>query len=177
MSLTKIAKLFNTNRDTLSKHLKKAGYTVVNNQNKLKFNENVFDEINTEEKAYWLGFMYADGYIDSSPLDPDKKSTYKVELSLSEYDIEHLYKFNKFMQHEDNNVKVGKVKAKDKEYYRCRWGIANKHLWSSLNNLGCTPRKSLTLQFPNISIFSNDNLIVPFIRGYFDGDGCLTYSY
>ena len=27
-------------------------------------NSNVFEKIDTEEKAYWLGFLYADGYIN-----------------------------------------------------------------------------------------------------------------
>jgi hypothetical protein len=41
------------------------------------------------------------------------------------------------------------------------------------NNYGCTPNKSLTLEFPNKNIFSNEKFITDFIRGYFDGDGCL----
>ena len=48
-------------------------------------------------------------------------------------------------------------------------------MWNTLNNLGCTPRKSLTLKFPNITIFSNYWLIYSFIRGYFDGDGTISY--
>jgi hypothetical protein len=44
-----------------------------------------------------------------------------------------------------------------------------------LNNYGCTPKKSLTLKFPNINIFENKNLIRHFIRGYIDGDGCISY--
>ena len=58
--------------------------------------------------------------------------------------------------------------------YRCRVAFANKHLWHILNNYGCTPRKSLTLKFPNIEIFKDNSLIKHFIRGYFDGDGCFT---
>ena len=44
-----------------------------------------------------------------------------------------------------------------------------------MNNYGCTPKKSLTLKFPNINIFENKNLIKHFIRGYIDGDGCISY--
>lgn len=66
------------------------------------------------------------------------------------------------------------MKCKGKEFKRCRWGIVNKHLWNVLNNYGCTPKKSNTLLFPNIEIFKDRALIIPFIRGYFDGDGCLT---
>ena len=176
ISLTKIAERFKTTRDTLSRHLKKAGYSVINHQNKTKFNENVFDEINTEEKAYWLGFIFADGYIDSSPLLPVKKSRYAFEVSLKGNDIEHLNKFNKFMEHNKNNVKLGEVRCNNKIITRCRWGIVNKHLWERLNELGCIPNKSTILSFPNKTIFESDSLIISFIRGYFDGDGCLSYT-
>ena len=43
-----------------------------------------------------------------------------------------------------------------------------------MNNFGCTPNKSLTLKFPDLSIFKNKYLILSFIRGYFDGDGCVS---
>ena len=58
--------------------------------------------------------------------------------------------------------------------YRCRFMVANKHLWNTLNSYGCTPKKSLTLKFPNENIFKSTDLIRHFIRGYFDGDGCIT---
>lgn len=175
MSLTKIAQKFSTSRNTLSKKLKELGYEVINHQNETKFNDKIFDKIDTEEKAYWLGFIYADGYIDSSPLDPNKKSKYQFELSLKESDVKHLYKFNSFMQHNKNNIKIGKVNLNDKTFFRCRWNVANKHLWETLNNYGCTPQKSLTLQFPEESVFKDKSLIRHFIRGYIDGDGCISH--
>lgn len=183
ISLTKIAKQFNTNRDTLSKHLKLAGIEVINRQNEVRFNEHIFDSIDTEEKAYWLGFIYADGYIDSSPLEENKKSRYNFELSLKGADAEHLHKFNKFMQHNKDNVKISNVKCNGKLCVRCRWGVTNKHLWETLNNYGCIPRKSLILEFPDESIFMESNryskgeLIKSFIRGYVDGDGSISYAY
>lgn len=61
-------------------------------------------------------------------------------------------------------------------FERCRWSIENKHLWETLNSYGCTPNKSLTLQFPPSSIFYKKCLIKHFIRGYFDGDGCISYA-
>lgn len=175
ISLTKIAEQFKTTRNTLSKHLKRAGYTIINHQNKTKFNENIFDVIDTEEKAYWLGFIFADGYIDSSPLLPTKKSRYTFEVSLKGNDIEHLDKFNNFMEHNKNNVKLGEIRYNNKIVTRCRWGIVNKHLWERLNELGCIPNKSTILSFPSKTVFKNNSLIISFIRGYFDGDGCLSY--
>lgn len=176
ISLEQVAKKFDVGRSSLSKRIKALGYEVTNYQTKTKFNEHVFDCIDTEEKAYWLGFIFADGYIDSSPLNPDKKSVYNFELSLKADDSKHLDKFNKFMEHINDNVKISNSKCEGKIFKRCRWGIANKRLWNTLNSYGCTPRKSLTLEFPNESIFKDRSLIKHFIRGYWDGDGCLSWA-
>lgn len=172
ISLTKLAEREYTTRQTLAKKFKELGIEIINKQNKTKFNEHIFDSIDTEEKAYWLGFIFADGSIREQI--EGKKVPYTFELSLKGDDIEHLKKFNSFMEYQGDNVKLGKSKCKNKEFSRCRWIITNKHLWTILNNLGCTPNKSLTLQFPNESIFSSKDLIPHFIRGYFDGDGCFT---
>ena len=51
-SLTQIGKECGNTRTALSKMLKDAGIDVINQQNKIKFNENIFDTIDTEEKAY-----------------------------------------------------------------------------------------------------------------------------
>lgn len=181
MSLTQISKKFHTDRHRISKLLLDAGYEIVNKQNETKFNENVFDIIDTEEKAYWLGFIWADGTISSTPLDPNKKSTYNFELSLKGSDKEHLEKFNKFMEHIDSNhVRLTKTTCsydgRKVICECCRWWIVNKHLWTTLNNYGCTPKKSLTLKFPDLNIFKTKYLVRDFIRGFFDGDGCISYS-
>ena len=149
-SLTKICTKYHIDISTLSKRLKELNIEVINYQNRLKFDNTVFDCIDTEEKAYWLGFIFADAG--------------------------HLHKFNKFMKHENDNVKMGYVNCEGKRCERCRWWITDKHLWKTLNKYGCTPRKSLTLQFPNENIFKSKDLIRHFIRGYWDGDGCISYS-
>lgn len=162
ISLTKLAKREKTTVETLSKYFKLMGVEVINKQNRPKFNIHIFDEIDTEEKAYWLGFIFADGYIGSTPIRGDKKSIYNFELSLQKSDSKHLEKFKEFISFE-KDVTI--------DSYRCRIMVANKHFWTTLNNLGCTPRKSLTLSFPeNLS----EHLIKHFIRGYFDGDGCIS---
>jgi len=101
--------------------------------------------------------------------DGNLNSTYNIiELSLKESDKEHLEKYLKFLEHKAiNKIKYHTNKLGNS--YRLT--ITNKHIWNTLNNLGCTPRKSLTLKFPNIK-----EHIIDFIRGYFDGDGCLTYK-
>lgn len=163
------AKKHNCARITLSKRLKALGYDIVNYQTMLKFDETIFDSIDTEEKAYWLGFLYADGYVSSN--------SNKFELSLQDSDSEHLEKFNTFMKCiTPNKVKHGTVTCEGKTYYRCRWSVNNKHLKERLCELGCVPNKSLILTFPDESIFASKDLIRHFIRGYWDGDGSLSWS-
>ena len=164
ISLTKMSEKYEISRSILTNRFKKLGIEIVNRQNEVKFDESAFDLIDSEEKAYWLGFIYADGYIDANK--------FIFEISLKSSDKEHLEKFNKFMKHKDkNHVKISNSKCGDKCFERCRWYVSNKHLWNILNSYGCTPNKSLTLEFPNFLIFKYDHLIRHFIRGYFDGDG------
>lgn len=131
------------------------------------YDYNIFDEIDTEEKAYWLGFIFADGYLNSSPLFEKKKDDFTIELSLSLKDLDHLNKFKEFIKYSKE------IKTDD---YRCRFYVSNKHLWTTLASYGCTPLKSLILSFPNENIFKTKDLIRHFIRGYFDGDGWITYT-
>lgn len=172
-SLTKICKELGIEYDKMSPHLKKIGVKIINRQNKTKFNENIFDVIDTEEKAYWLGFIYADGYLDSSPLKNNQKSYYSFGIGLQIQDWEHLLKFNEFMGHEKINLYTY---IKDPKRPSCIWRVRNRHLWETLNSYGCTPQKSLTVKFPDKKIFKDKKLIKNFIHGYFDGDGDLSYN-
>lgn len=52
-------------------------------------NRYIFENIDNEEKAYWLGFLYADGSVGSTD--------YRVELGLAEKDLEHIKKFKNFI--------------------------------------------------------------------------------
>lgn len=51
-SLSKLEEESGISRQTLSRNFKKMGINILNNQNKIRFNQHVFDEIDTEEKAY-----------------------------------------------------------------------------------------------------------------------------
>ena len=159
-SLTKVGQKYGVRRQTIAKVLKDRGYEVINYQNRVRCDETVFDVINTEEKAYWLGFMYADGNISYSGN--------RIEVRLSIKDLDHLEKFRSFLKL-STQIRTGICNGNG----FCHLSVRNKHMWNALNNLGCTPRKSLTLVFPKLDIFTNKILVKDFIRGYVDGDGCL----
>ena len=165
-NITEIAKEFKISPNELSNYIS-TYYPDVKILGKANFNEFIFDSIDTEEKAYWLGFIFADGTISSSPLRGDAKTQYQFELSLSSKDLNHLEKFAKFIEYKQPLYC---------DEIRCRLSLYSKHLWQVLNVNGCTPQKSLTLKFPKVELFKSRDLIRHFIRGYFDGDGCLTWS-
>lgn len=117
-----------------------------------------FENIDSEEKAYWLGFLYADGYVS---LKEDK-----IELSLAEQDKNHIEKFKIFMGI-DNKI----CYRKSSKAYRI--SFRSQKCKADLIKQGCVPKKSLILKFPSQEQVPQ-YLIRHFIRGYFDGDGWFT---
>lgn len=164
-NVTKLGEKFGLKAKATSEILKKAGIEIYNTSQHTTINETVFDIIDTEEKAYWLGFMYADGCIYS------KEN--RIELSLQGSDINHLHKFAKFLENKKEDFVKFYANYKQGKYDRCRVVFRSKKVWNALNEKGCVPNKSLILNFPNESIFADTSLIKHFIRGYIDGDGCL----
>ena len=114
-----------------------------------------FENIDTEEKAYWLGFLYADGSVGS------KEN--KIELGLSEKDLKHIEKFKNFMGI-SNKISY---RPETKSY---RISFRSEKCKMDLINKGCVPKKSLVLTFPSEEQVPK-HLIRHFVRGYFDGDG------
>lgn len=127
--------------------------------------ETVFEEINNEEKAYWLGFLYADGYVSNND---------NIELSLQKQDKNHLDKFKLFLK-TDTPIKLKRIKLNNKEFISYRLIICSKKINNDLIQKGCINKKSLTLTFPNENILPKE-FRRHFIRGYVDGDGCITRS-
>ena len=159
-SLTKLGSKYNIKRQTLSERFKKWGYEIINQQNRCRLNDKAFDNIQSEEQFYWLGFMYADGNIS--------REGNRIEIRLSIKDKDHLEKFRNFLNL-STEIRTGICNGN----CFCHLSVRNKHMWNRLNSLGCTPQKTLTLQFPNISLFKKKENVLHFIRGYVDGDGCL----
>ena len=155
-STTFISKELKISRSRFSLYLKSQNIEVIKTPHKKKIYENIFEKINTEEKAYWLGFLYADGYVASGKRND-------VELSLQLSDKCHLKKFKDFIGFE------GKLIT---DSFRCRISFKNKKIKQDLIKLGCTPKKSLTSKFPTEEQVPKE-LIPHFIRGYLDGDGCV----
>ena len=172
----KLAKMFKSSEETISKLLKANGVEVVRNGVRASFNHHIFDSIDTEEKAYWLGFIWADGCIINVK---EEKKNYAFELGISIKDYDHLVKFCNFI-----GLSTSKIQIRDfcshfvnsgsgliNSGKICRVQFSNEHFWNTLNNYGCRPNKTYNEIFPETSIFKFSNLLKHFIRGFFDGDG------
>jgi len=123
------------------------------------FCEDYFQEVNTKEKAYWLGFLFADGSIVSN----------RVGLCLSSKDLIQIEKFCDTIGLDKNNIKHRIRKCRNKSYNTSELFVKSKKMVHDLGNYGCIAKKSLRLKFP---LLEREDLYMAFILGYYDGDGC-----
>lgn len=168
ISPRKIAKLLNIYDQTVYNLLKylNIDYTskkYKRSQAKYSLNTNYFEIIDTEEKAYFLGFIVADGYIS--------RNGYSLVISLNSIDKDILIKF---LNSIGSNMNV-KDFIKENKYAHSKVSVNSKEFISHLINKNIYSNKSLTM---NSSVFNYvpDNLKRHFLRGYFDGDGNLCYG-
>lgn len=127
---------------------------------KYTLNEKYFDVIDSDDKAYILGLIAADGCISK---------TNTLSISLQDRDKQILEEINDKL---DSNrpIKFREYKhIKDSYYNQYYLSITNKYMANSLKKLGIIPNKSLVLKYPLIS----SKFDAAFIRGYMDGDGCI----
>lgn len=173
MSLGKIAETFKVSRKPITRIIKSNNIEITTTNNKLySYDVNFFKKIDNEEKAYWLGFLYADGNVYSKNYKKNNQGKHVIDISLSIIDIEHLEKFKKAIK-TNAPVSIRETRCNNKIFKACRFSINNKEMTEDIIKLGCVPNKSLILDFPNENIVPN-NLLRHFIRGYFDGDGWIT---
>lgn len=169
-SSTEIGKIYNVSNSTVNTILREFG---LNQPNKGRFikkyfqNDNYFDNIDNEHKAYWLGWLYSDGY--------NNEDRGIVVLSLQEQDRETLEKFKIDLESTSplQFIDYSQYKNYTNQY---RLSINSKILSRKISQLGCWQNKSLTLEFPKKEQVP-EFLIRDFIRGMWDGDGSICYCY
>ena len=126
---------------------------------KVCVNENYFETIDNEHKAYWIGFLLADGCIIKNN---NKSDTIKFELN-----IKDKYIIDEFAKDIETDLIVKDYKYGKK--HNAQIQIKSNKMSSDLSKYGITYRKTLKINsIPDIP----QNLIRHFVRGYFDGDGC-----
>jgi len=154
--LSAVAEMLNLNLESLKRWYYNRGLSI---RGYKLTDENYFAEINTPDKAYFLGFIYADGYLH------EKKKFFRIKINVCDIKIlEHLA---------DLLFGPNKVIPNWKEAGRdvCAISISNPTLVSDLIKWGVHQRKSLTIKFPEDL---PKDMIRHFIRGFFDGDGSVS---
>lgn len=131
------------------------------NSRKYDVNHDYFEVIDTENKAYWLGFLYADGYVTRKQY---------VGLALHVKDKDHIVKFKNDIESEHPIATYRCETSYGKTEY-ARLCFVSPKMCNDLIKHGCILSKTLSLEPP---LFLDSSLISAFIRGYFDGDGCVT---
>lgn len=127
---------------------------------KYTLNENYFEKLDSKDKAYFLGFIYADGFIT-------KRSTGQNILGITLAEDEPLEKFKKYI---GCNKPIGVYQKKgsySNKSVEHKLALISNKLVSDVEKLGVIENKTLVLTFPELPT----ELVHHFIRGYFDGDG------
>jgi len=166
ISSPKIAETFNVNCVTILKFLKKEKVLIRSAEEahrKYQINEDFFDKIDSEEKAYFIGLLYADGC--------NHKSSNYISIGLNERDKDLLVKLSYLIYKDDalNKIKL-QDRKKDNKGVINSLTINSKHICNKLDELGCVQAKTFKIKYPE---WMHESLHRHFIRGYFDGDGCI----
>lgn len=156
--LSQVLRLLNTDSHITVK-------TVFDYRKKLRkysIDESMFRNIDTVNKAYFLGFLYADGNVHSR--------YYQVKLKLQKKDKQILEDIKSAFGFQQNLLEsLGDYKRQDQSILV----ISNKVIHSDLIRHGVRPNKTFKLSFP---FWLDKELYSHFVRGYFDGDGCISYD-
>ena len=164
MSITKIRPIFRLQYEDVKQVLLDNGIQPRSHRESKKiydYDENYFSKINTPDKAYWLGFVYADGFIS-------KREQGSPVFGIGLGEPEPLEKIKKAMKSNKKIEVYKKTNGYSDKSMTYRLAFCSKQLVEDLEKWGCVENKTFKLKFPD---FLNEDLVHHFIRGYFDGDG------
>jgi transposase len=133
---------------------------------KYHIDKHYFDKIDTPNKAYILGLLYADG------CHPSNKDA--IQLALQEQDVGVLNLIKEELQTDRPLYFVSSEYSPLTKHNQYRLDITNQHIARVLDSYGVHSRKSLTLEWPE---WMEQSLVRHFIRGYLDGDGCIYFNH
>jgi hypothetical protein len=130
---------------------------------KYKVNEDFFKKW-SQEMAYTLGYIYADGSLEDASYIRGKY------IRVSSVEKRNIEKIKEWMNSEHTIIIKKPTSKNGRVGYLLR--IGSHALYNDLVKLGLYPNKSLTVKFPSIP----KKFLCHFVRGYFDGDGCVRLS-
>lgn len=160
LSVLEIAKKYNVHEKTIYNYLSRNGYEArgVGEYHNPELMHDYFENIDTERKAYFLGFMIADGNVmirdNSAPA---------IRLSINSRDKYILDVFKREVLSEN---KISYSQKKDMSTF----SIHSQKMFDDISKFGVVPNKTFKTYLPFISAEFMPHLI----RGVFDGDGWIT---
>ena len=129
-----------------------------------QLDESVFDSV-TEESAYWIGFLMADGCVWH------RNGTSYLNLHLSSVDEAHVVKFRDFLKSTHPITKMaGGAIGKYVSHENVQFTVASRQIVSALSRYGIVPKKSLIAKVSGLERNKH------FWRGVIDGDGCISFK-
>lgn len=158
LTAVELGKKYSIKPGTINYHLRKRGLSRGSGKPSSIANKDYFETIDTEEKAYFLGFLMADGCISSSHVN------YHIKLVLQEKDADVIKAFLLAIGSSNSITKVIK-----NNHIGYSVSLSCKKMFYDLVSHGFLEHKSGNEIIPNTI---PDELVRHFIRGYFDGDGC-----
>ena len=162
-SIYAISKLYNVTHKVINRIIIENNLIKRDGRKKHFYNQTIFNNIDSPEKAYWLGFILADGYIN------EKKAFMRIKLQ--ECDKNHLDKFVKFIDGDKGMIKYETHNITyNKQYYV---EVNGREFIKSLNNHNIRQGKSSKEHIAKIPFEYRKD----YIRGLFDGDGTIYFNY
>lgn len=166
ISVSDLGEKYKLTKRTMPKILQEKG---INSRRKNRYilNESYFEKCNTERKAYWLGYLYADGFVG----DEHYNNIVFSQKLPDKYVIEEFAKDINFT----GNIRISQPGAETFENAKPQAVInfSSSKMASDLRKLNMFTKKSMTMEaLPPLK----PELMRHFIRGYFDGDGSIYES-
>jgi DNA-binding transcriptional regulator WhiA len=162
LSFKDLSYYLNVSERALSRVLKEAGINT-KRINRYRINEEYFQTIDNQEKAYILGLLYADGYVGDNHFN-------NIVLGMKDKDI--IYKVANLLEY-DGEIRLGNKGGFENSGVNYILSISSEKMASDLRKLGLYPNKSTSMvEIPQL----DTELYRHFIRGYFDGDGSILHS-
>ena len=135
--------------------------------NRYTLNEDYFKDIDTEEKAYILGLLFADGFVGD-----EKHNNIVIQLHKDDkYMLQNIANAIDFTGEIRETKSSGGFSKNGKTNFSLNF--SSKTMAKHLRDYGIVVKRSETMTtLPNVP----SHLINHFIRGYFDGDGTISKS-
>ena len=166
-SLSQLEKEQHLCRHTLAARLKAQGIPIRSpaSYRASSINHHAFDKV-TEESAYWVGFLMADGCIYEHS---ETNLTPRVSLHLARKDRDTIERFREFLSSE-HRIRTNTISFDSGDLSYDKLDFGSQHIVDRLAYFGVVPHKTKRAKVLHLENSRH------FWRGVIDGDGCLTWS-